>query len=216
MDLGPIAAMAINPTVAIGTGAQLYGAYMQQQGQKEANETNFRMSREQMEFQERMSSTAHQRQVEDLRKAGLNPILSANAGASSPAGSSATMQNVNEGMAATARDIVQMGLNVQRQKSEIALMNAQAKKADIEGEVAKKGIPEADIKNRIYNQVSPFLDKVEKWMGTGAKNQPKLPSANPWQDDYRSTGINVQNPYKERFGDRLGVKEFLRKKNQLP
>lgn len=59
---------------------------------QETNSMNRQIAQEGNEWSERMSNTAHQREVSDLKAAGLNPVLSANGGASTPSYTSATMQ----------------------------------------------------------------------------------------------------------------------------
>lgn len=65
----------------ISGGASLLGGFL-------SNQASGDRAEDQMAFQERMSGTAHQREVADLRAAGLNPILSATkgVGASTPQG----------------------------------------------------------------------------------------------------------------------------------
>lgn len=83
-------------------------------------------------WQERMSNSAHQRQVQDLRAAGLNPILSANSGASSPAGSkgSGAVQApaedaIGKGVT-TALDLKRMKQELRQIESTEGLQKAQA------------------------------------------------------------------------------------------
>ena len=135
-----------------------------EQGQREANDQNVALSREQMAFQERMSNTAHQREVADLRAAGLNPILSANSGASSPSGSLATV--VNPVKDANYGEVIPKLVHSAKSISEARVSNAQvsnvlastelnrqekatssARQAVYEAE-ARKASADADVKER--------------------------------------------------------------------
>lgn len=95
-------------------------------GQREANRMNQDMSREQMAFQERMSSSAHQREVADLRAAGLNPILSAGGGASSPSGAMPMIKSAAEGASASASGMPRMLADLKAIKAHTKVTEANA------------------------------------------------------------------------------------------
>lgn len=158
----PIAATAVGGPMA---GAALMGAM----GQSAANKENRAISREQMDFQERMSSTAHQRQVADLKAAGLNPLLSGTGGASSPSGSSATMQNIAQGLSSSASDIANYGLAkktqdlaVARQEEEIRNMKATRKNTEMDTLVKSKDVPKADAINSGWNWIKNKFSEIYK------------------------------------------------------
>lgn len=119
----------------IGAGLGLAGTLIANRSARAEAERN-------RKFQERMSSTAHQREVMDLRAAGLNPILSAHgSGASSPSGSVAEVRNLGEGV---ERGIAS-ALAVRQAKANIELTEAQAAAANAQGQLSN--VQAGDILN---------------------------------------------------------------------
>lgn len=99
------------------------------------NKANAEQAQLNRDFQERMSNTAYQRGMSDMRAAGLNPILAyQKGGASSPSGATATMQPFErkDPIGPSVNSAVSAAQNVQ------ALKNAAATEKNIDADTQLK------------------------------------------------------------------------------
>jgi len=96
--------------IAAAAGANILGTHMRNKAAKAA-------SARQMAFQREMSNTSYQRGMEDMKKAGLNPILAGKVGgASTPTGSTYNPENIMQNAANTAFSVANAQNMIQQER----------------------------------------------------------------------------------------------------
>jgi hypothetical protein len=161
-------AMGMPPGTMSMVGSALggIGSYM---GQESANAANAAQSQKQMDFQERMRSTQYQTAVEDMKKAGLNPMLAyQQGGAGNQAGAQAQMQSsLGAGIHSTAenlskyQDLRNIAVQEKLINSQIDVADADAvlKRATAITEAYKPGLTRAQT-NNILKQAGLFTSQT--------------------------------------------------------
>ena len=164
---------------AASGGANLYMAH-------ETNRQARLNSNKQMDFQRDMSNSAHQREVADLKKAGLNPNLSAGGnGSSTPSGAQPSLQApqlnlpdfMSYGIQLKQLEQVDQRIAIDRANSAagIASKDAGIDLTKMKTLLSRKGMPRAELEG----EATQWLQKAINYLKSGQLTKPSNTTAYP-------------------------------------
>ena len=125
-------------------------------GGERRNEAQKREAAKQMGFQERMSSSSYQRAMEDMRKAGLNPILAGKfGGASTPQGAMALMGD-------PLGDAARTGLEASKTEADVNLKEANASLTALQESLQENLLPGSKALGTAMSHVQNLVSSIDE------------------------------------------------------